>query len=157
MLYGRMQAACFIAFRRSVTSSFLVLTSLSYTSFYFAYPAPAFERRTARVVHSIGKTEQSHSFITLHGFLPTLNAKCCLNKLSLCPFHKKAQCSFISPFAFSLPLSFPHLPLFVPHKKPTLQSVCMLFIFCELFTLPKYNYNIPFVLRLLKNGFHRKN
>lgn len=150
MRYGRMQAACFIAFRRSVTSSFLVLTSLSYTSFYFAYPAPAFERRTARVVHSIGKTEQSHSFITLHGFLPTLNAKCCLNKLSLCPFHKKApvQLHFI-PNHFVCLFHSPPLHLFVPHKLPTLQSVYMLFIFCDTFTLPVFEIQLIVSLRLM--------
>ena len=66
MRYGRMQAACFIPFRRSVASSLLVLTSLSYTTFCCAYPAPAFERHTARVVLSFGKTEL-YNFITLHG------------------------------------------------------------------------------------------
>lgn len=74
MRYGRMQAACFIPFRRSVPSSFFVLTSLSYTTFYFAYPAPAFKRRTARVVHSIGKTELSN-FITLPGLFASAQCK----------------------------------------------------------------------------------
>jgi hypothetical protein len=74
MRYGRMQAACFIPFRRSVAPSFLVLTSLSYTTFCCAYPAPAFERRTARVVLSFGKTEL-YNFITLHGLLASTQCK----------------------------------------------------------------------------------
>ena len=110
MRYGRMQAACFISFRRFVPSSFFVLTSLSFTSFFCAYPAPAFKRRTARVVHSIGKTEPPHHSITLHGLLAYTQCKVVFWII----YHfalpsKKPQCSFISYPTISF-ASFIHHP-----------------------------------------------
>ena len=151
MRYGRMQAACFIAFRRSVTSSFLVLTSLSYTSFYFAYPAPAFERRTARVVHSIGKPELYNS-ITLHGLLAFAQCKVVFEKIITLRQHSKspsAASSHNQPFR--LPHSITTLAL-VRSSQGAHAAICLYAFYFLRIVYPALNkIHIPVMLRIMKN------
>jgi len=73
-----------------------------------------------------------------------------LDNLPLCPSLKKApvQLHFI-PNHFVCLFHSPPLHLFVPHKLPTLQSVYMLFIFCDTFTLPVFEIQLIVSLRLM--------